>query len=166
VTTVRIALLAPTADGVGKRPTGNLAFKPTKRRTVGDDVVLPAPFNVGITDPPSTAEVAPTEPGWAWEVVERVSGGSPHKRLLAVPDSPTVVDYADLVELDPATLDPAAEPEAAWWAAIEALLPSGGTPGQVLGIDDDGHIAWINAAVGGPTTALVGTGTVDYSLVG
>jgi hypothetical protein len=118
MTQVRIGILSPTSDGTGKRPTGTLAWKPTKRRTVGDDVVIPAEFTVGLTDPPPVVEIAPTEPGWAWTVVERVSGGSPKARYLAVPDSATVVDYADLIAVDPATLDPLEEPEADWWAAL------------------------------------------------
>lgn len=134
MTVVRVALSVPTADGAGKRPTGTISWRPTKRRTVGDDVVLPAPFNVAVTDPPAEIDVAPTEAGWAWEVVERVSGGSPHKRVLAVPDSADVIDYADLIAVDPATLDPLEEPEAAWWAVADSLAA-----GQnFIALDDDG----------------------------
>jgi len=118
VTTVRIAITVPTADGAGRRPTGTLSWSPTKRRNEAGDLILPAPFNATVTDPPGTVEVAPTGAGWAWQVIERLTGGSPHKRILAVPDSAETVDYADLVEVDPATLDPVAEPEAAWWAAL------------------------------------------------
>jgi hypothetical protein len=121
VTTVRLALLAPTSDGTGRRPTGSLEFKPTKRRNVAGDVVLPAAFSKGLTDPPSTAELAPTEPGWAWQVIERTSGGSPRSRYVTVPDTAEVVDYADLVAVDPATLEPTEEPEAAWWAALHTV---------------------------------------------
>ena len=166
MTTVRVAITVPTADGAGRRPTGTLSWSPTKRRNEAGDLILPAPFNAAVTDPPGTVEVAPTGAGWAWQVIERLTGGSPHKRILAVPDSAETVDYADLVEVDPATLDPVAEPEAAWWAALAALLPGGGLPGQVLGLDDDGRLAWLDASTGGPSTALVGTGRVDFSLVG
>ena len=38
-----------------------------------------------------------------------------------MPDSVATLDYADLVDVDPATLDPTAEPEAAWWAAWQAM---------------------------------------------
>ena len=117
MTQVRIAVSVPTADGEGKRPNGQLEWRPTKRRNVAGDVVLPSPFKADVTDPPTVVTVAPTEPGWAWEVVERVTGGAPRKRTLAVPDSATVIDYADLVAVDPTTLDPLEEPEAAWWGA-------------------------------------------------
>ena len=118
MTSVRLALAAPTSTGTVRRPSGSLEWRPTKRRDVAGDVVLPAPFTVGLADPPPVITVDPTEPGWAWQVVERVQGGSPKARYLTVPDSATVVDYADLIAVDPATLDPVAEPEAAWWAAL------------------------------------------------
>jgi hypothetical protein len=97
VTQVRLGIVLPTTDGTVRRPSGSLEFRPTKRRNVGTDVVLPAPVTKGLTDPPSIAELAPTEPGWAWQVVERVQGGSPRSRYLTVPDSASVVDYADYV---------------------------------------------------------------------
>jgi hypothetical protein len=137
VTQVKISVLAPTSDGNGRRPSGSIEWRPTKRRTVGDDVVLPAPFTVGLADTPPVVTVAPTEPGWAWQVVERVQGGSPRARYVQVPDNPVdVIDYADLVAVDPATLEPTEEPEAAWWAAIEALQNGGGTGGGVAVTDN------------------------------
>jgi hypothetical protein len=166
VTTVRLALLAPTSDGTGRRPTGSLEFKPTKRRNVAGDVVLPAAFSKGLTDPPPLAELAPTEPGWAWQVVERTSGGSPRSRYVTVPDTAEVVDYADLVEVDPATLDPVAEPEAAWTLALDQRVPAGGAPGQVLAkaSSSDYDTAWADVTgggVGGAVSSVNGhTGTV------
>lgn len=136
MTQVRLALSAPTADGPRRRPSGSLEWRATKRRAVSGDVVLPAPFTVGVgTDTPPVIQVDPTGPDWAWEVVERVQGGAPRKRTLAVPDSVAVVDYADLVELDPATLDPAAQPEAAWWAALHTVatvVPDPGDPNALI----------------------------------
>jgi hypothetical protein len=134
MTQVRLALAAPTSTGTIRRPSGSLEWRPTKRRDVAGDVVLPAPFTVGLADTPPVIDVDPTEPGWAWQVVERVQGGSPTRRTLAVPDSATVVDYADLIAVDPATLDPLEEPEAAWWAAL-AALPTGGGGGGVSVVD-------------------------------
>jgi hypothetical protein len=119
MTSVRLALSAPTSTGTVRRPSGSVEWRPTKRRNVAGDVVLPAPFTVGLADTPPVIEVAPTEPGWAWQVVERVQGGSPKARYLTVPDSATVVDYADLVEVDPATLDPVTLSNA-WWSQVTA----------------------------------------------
>ena len=121
MTPVRLALAAPTSTGTVRRPSGSVEWRPTKRRDVAGDVVLPAPFTVGLADTPPVIDVAPTEPGWAWQVVERVQGGSPKARYLTVPDSASVVDYADLIAVDPATLDPLEEPQADWWAALNYM---------------------------------------------
>jgi hypothetical protein len=149
VTQVKISVLAPTSDGNGRRPSGSIEWRPTKRRTVGDDVVLPAPFTVGLADTPPVVTVAPTEPGWAWQVVERVQGGSPRARYVQVPDNPVdVVDYADLVAVDPATLEPTEEPEAAWWATVNAL-----TAGQgYIALDTDGVPYFDTDGVSQPVT--------------
>jgi hypothetical protein len=141
VTSVRIGLLAPTSDGAGRRPTGTLEWRPTMRRDVSGDVVLPAPFTVGVgTDTPPVVNVAPTEGGWAWAVVERVQGGSAHKRLLLVPDVGTVVDYADLVEVDPATLDPVTL-SSAWWTQVTEYVATHGGGGG-------GAVASVNGQIG------------------
>jgi hypothetical protein len=159
LTQIRVGIAAPTSTGSSRRPSGSLEWRPTKRRTDNGDVVLPAPFTVGVgSDTPPVIEVAPTEPGWAWEVVERVQGGSPRQRVLAVPDSATVVDYADLVALDPATLDPAEEPEAAWWGALNIAAF-----GQnLIGTDDDGTPYYDPAGVPNPVVLGVDNDGVTY----
>ena len=63
--------------------------------------------------------LAPTGAGWCWQIIERTPRGK--TRYVLVPDSVATLDYADLVDVDPLTLDPTAEPEAAWWAAWTAL---------------------------------------------
>ena len=63
--------------------------------------------------------LAPTGAGWCWQIIERTPHGK--TRYVLVPDSVATLDYADLVDVDPLTLDPTAEPEAAWWAVVESL---------------------------------------------
>ena len=63
--------------------------------------------------------LAPTAAWWCWQIIERTPRGQ--TRYVLVPDSVATLDYADLVDVDPATLDPTAEPEAAWWAAWQAM---------------------------------------------
>ena len=63
--------------------------------------------------------LAPTGAGWCWQIIERTPCGK--TRYVLVPDSVATLDYADLVDVDPLTLDPAAEPDAAWWAAWQAM---------------------------------------------
>ena len=84
----------------------------------------------------ATLHLAPTGAGWCWQIIERTPRGK--TRYVLVPDSAAVLDYADLVDVDPATLAPTAEPEAAWWAAWQAmaagtyLVPDPSNPGLYL----------------------------------
>lgn len=145
MTTVHIDLRQPNGEEV----TGSLEWTPTRRRHVdgpgpapdpGDYIVLPGKVVVDLTRTRVTddegvevwAGVADVdlEPDdgvtWAWRVRERTSPRG-LSRYVHVPDA-DVVDYGDLVVLDRDTLEPSAEPEAAWWAALAdavATIPDG-----------------------------------------
>lgn len=107
MTTIRLGLLHPTVGGTNARSTGSLQWVPTARRVVGADGVLPEPFNVSLSATEDvTITVAPTTSEWVWQVLERVRGGANAYRYLVVPDSLATIDYAALVEVDPATLTP------------------------------------------------------------
>lgn len=99
---------------------GELVWRPTKRRIDGSTLQLPAPFKVPL-DGKSTKTVLidHTSAGWAWLVTEKVPGGK-FERYLQVPEVGTVVNYTDLVEVDKSTLEPEAEPTAAWWSALDS----------------------------------------------
>lgn len=122
MTTVRIDLRRPDADGVDVPATGYVQWKPTSRRHVeeGDEdyVVLPDSF---MAPAQGEVEVAPTGPDWCWKVTERTLNLAGVTRHVAVPNTVGVVDYGDLVDVDPKTLDPAVEPEAAWNLALANL---------------------------------------------
>lgn len=112
MTVVRVDLRTPD----GSPATGVVTWTPTRRRAVEEHVVLPAPVMVDLTDGVAQLDVDATGAGWAWRVVERVASGG--IRYVQVPDAAGPVEYVDLVDVDPTTLDPAASPDAAW--AIEA----------------------------------------------
>jgi len=129
VTLVRIALDVPGPAG-DVRAAGRVRATPTRRRTVGDVVVLPEPFVSALVDGVVTVELAATGADWCWRIDERtpVLG----TRYVTVPDVPGTVEYAGLPDVDPSTLDPAVEPEAAWTLALE---------------DTDATVAWLDARV-------------------
>ena len=83
-----------------------------------DRLLLPASFTVRLVGGEALLHLAPTGAGWCWQIIERTPRGK--TRYVLVPDSVATLDYADQVDVDPLTLDPTAEPEAAWWAALEA----------------------------------------------
>ena len=102
-----------------------------------DRLLLPASMPpVRLVGGEALLHLAPTGAGWCWQIIERTPRGK--TRYVLVPDSAAVLDYADLIDVDPTTLDPTAEPEAAWWAAWQAmaagtyLVPDPTHPGLYL----------------------------------
>ncbi|QIN94321.1 hypothetical protein SEA_BLUEFEATHER_17 [Arthrobacter phage BlueFeather] len=116
--------LAPT-------PSGSLTFTPTRRRTEGDTIILPAPLTVELTAGAGSITLAPTPPGWAWRVQEAFDG-QPRRVLHVTVPEVEAVNYAALPAVDPATLDPAAAPEAAWWALVGSTVEAGTVVGDDL----------------------------------
>lgn len=109
-------------DGTSERTPicGAVRFVPTRRRTAGADIILPAGFDADLVDGEVTVELAATGPDWCWMVIEPTKRGL--IRYIIVPDvGDDVLEYAELPDVDPATLEPSAEPEAAWWAAWQAM---------------------------------------------
>lgn len=137
---VTINLDQPTREGNAPAAT-LLRWRPSARFDKGGATVLPFAFTVpldGVTRP--TIEVSDTGPGWCWEV-EEVSPGvtgeyRSTRRYLAVSGDAL---YSDLAEVDPDTLDPAAEPEAAWWASVDGL--------HVRADTTDGNVAALGVRV-------------------
>ena len=110
-------------DGTPTRApiSGAIRFAPSKRRTAGADVILPAGFDAQLVDGEVVVELAATGPDWCWTVYEPTIKGAIRNVLVPdVPDSSGVLEYSALPDIDPSTLEPTAEPSAAWWAALEA----------------------------------------------
>lgn len=84
-----------------------------------DRLLLPASFTVRLVAGEATLHLAPTGAGWCWQIIERTPRGK--TRYVLVPDSLATIDYGPLVDVDPTTLAASAEPEAAWWAAWQAM---------------------------------------------
>ena len=116
MTLVRVALDVPGPTG-DARAVARIRATPTRRRTVGDVIVLPAPFVAELVAGVVDVELAATGADWCWRVDELTPVLS--TRYVAVPDLAEPIGYEDLVDVDPATLDPAAAPTAAWVLALE-----------------------------------------------
>ena len=110
MTLIKIKLDRPTQTGF-QPARGSVLISPNRRVKAPNSIWLPDPFRVRLGDPftgqtteagVAWAELDPSTADWVWKFDERVQGGTiKYKR---VPDSPTVVEYDDLVEVDPATL--------------------------------------------------------------
>ena len=101
-----------------------------------DRLRLPASSTVRLVGGEALLRLAPTGAGWCWQIIERTPRGK--TRYVLVPDSAATLDYAARVDVDPTTLAASAEPEAAWWAAWQAmasgtyLVPDPSNPGLYL----------------------------------
>lgn len=128
MTQVRVRLTRPGPDGINRPVSGVTAWQPSRRLVDGDDVLLPGPPMYVDHRPPAVPviELDPVEPtdGWAWQVTEYVQARATTRYVL-VPDSDEVVEYADLVEVDPKTLAPTSQPTAAWVAALAGYVKKG-----------------------------------------
>ena len=125
----------------GKAPiTGPMRFAPSRRRPDGADIILPAGFDVDLVDGEAIVELDPTGPDWCWCAYEPTLRGT--IRHFLVPDVPDdeVLEYEGLTDVDPTTLEPSAEPEAAWWAAIETMAGGWPLPAFRPDPDDDGAL--------------------------
>ncbi|AZS08722.1 minor tail protein [Arthrobacter phage Litotes] len=112
MTIVHFGLRHPSAAG-RIQATGRVAWVPTERRVDGSLVVLPAKVSVTL-EADASAEI---EPGTYLFHEQAVGGVSAYR---TVPNA-IEVDYSSLVAVDPDTLDPEAQPEAAWYAFVEGL---------------------------------------------
>lgn len=107
MTLVHIDLRRPNADGDLVPVTGAVEFVPTRRRHVDTSVVLPVRFEVDLEGGQCSVHLAPSGPDWCWQIIERTWRGI--SRYVAVPDV-VEVQYTDLADVDPATLEPDAPP--------------------------------------------------------
>lgn len=88
---------ATTGADVGV--TGAVRAVPTKRYSTNDrHVVLPSALEVKLDDGEAWLELTPTTPAFAWRISELVRYGA--VRTVLVPDSSTVLEYADLQDAD------------------------------------------------------------------
>lgn len=107
MTIVRVKVQNPT-DGPPVPASGSIRWAPTARRIIPGEggepstIVLPSEFPAPLVGGAVDVEVEPA----VWSVVEQFAGHPSRRRHFAIPDQESV-DYADLIEIDPITLDPA-----------------------------------------------------------
>jgi hypothetical protein len=123
MTTVNISLRKRISGGTVPA-AGKLLWQPTSRQLAGDDIILPDSFEVPLVLGAATVDVAATGDTWVWRVTEVVDGQAKFTRFVIVPASGTVA-YADLVDVNPASLDPAAVPEPMWVEMANSTVSSG-----------------------------------------
>lgn len=129
----------PSADGVAVLAGELVHVVPTERFKVGKRIVVRDSFDVRLSESgTATVNVPPTDNTFAYEVTV---GESPDAwrfvRCVQVPDSSTPIAFADLVDVDAATLAPALNTGAALTYLLasslqEAQAMSAANPGQMV----------------------------------
>lgn len=106
MTVVNINVKVPV-NGSELPAEGALRWAPSGRR-IGTDgsLVLPSGFYIDLVGGAAVVDVEPSDGLWAWGVTEIFTGQRLKRRFFAVPaEGP--VNYTDLIEVDPVTLDAA-----------------------------------------------------------
>ena len=98
----------PSADGVAVLAGELVHVVPTGRFKVGKRIVVRDSFDVRLSeDGTATVDVTPTDNTFAYEVTVGESEDAwRFVRCIQVPDSNTVLNFSDLVEVDSTTLTP------------------------------------------------------------
>lgn len=98
----------PGADGVAVLAGELVHVVPTGRFKVGKRIVVRDSFDVRLSeDGTATVDVTPTDNTFAYEVTVGESEDTwRFVRCVQVPDSTSVLNFSDLVEVDSATLTP------------------------------------------------------------
>ena len=121
---VHIDLRHISVDEQGRPPAeGFIHFSPTHRHRDGRITVLKVFRRVQLINGEATVSLEPTGPDWCYMVKEPPGG---IKRFVAVPISPApqppdpqVLEYNDLQDIDPKTLEPSVHSVPAWEAAVQ-----------------------------------------------
>lgn len=139
MTQIKFDFAHPSADGVAVLAGELVHVVPTGRFRVGKRIVVRDSFDVRLSeDGTATVDVTPTDNTFAYEVTV---GESPDAwrfvRCVQVPDSTAPVAFADLVDVDAATLAPALNTGAALTYLLapslqDAQALSAANPGQMV----------------------------------
>lgn len=107
MTQIHIKIMKPKTGGLDP-VTGTLRFRPVRRHfDAAKNLIIAASFDADLPeDGELTVDLLPTTPAFVWQVVELANSPQAYTRYVEVPNSQTKVEYADLVEVDPATFVP------------------------------------------------------------
>lgn len=146
MTTINMSFKRPQASGVDGAARGVITWAPTARRDMEGYILLPKPFKVELdSNGQATVVVLPTTSNWFWKVTENFqfpSGhGSTEEFYYIVPDSPTAIDYDDLVRVNQ-TSGTEIPPNNAWNILLDGKqnLSEKGQPNGYASLDNSGDV--------------------------
>lgn len=107
MTQIHIKIMKPKTGGLDP-VTGVMRFRPVRRHfDAAKNLIIAASFDANLSETGElTVDLLPTTPAFVWQVVELADSPQAYTRYVEVPNSPTKVEYADLVEVDAGTFVP------------------------------------------------------------
>ena len=107
MTQIHIKIMKPKTGGLDP-VTGVMRFRPVRRHfDAAKNLIIAASFDADLSESGElTVDLLPTTPAFVWQVVELADTPQAYARYVEVPNSPTKVEYADLVEVDAGTFVP------------------------------------------------------------
>lgn len=107
MTQIHIKIMKPKTGGLDP-VTGVMRFRPVRRHfDAAKNLIIAASFDANLSETGElTVDLLPTTSAFVWQVVELADSPQAYTRYVEVPNSPTKVEYADLVEVDAGTFVP------------------------------------------------------------
>lgn len=106
MTVVNIQVVTPLSGALAPA-AGSMLWEPSSRRIGADGaLILPAGFRAQLVLGAASVDLDPSTDLWSWCVTELFVGQPSRRRYLTVPETGPV-NYTDLIEVDPLTLEPA-----------------------------------------------------------
>lgn len=106
-TNVHINMQRPVEGGT-EPVEGTLRFEPVRRHVdARKRVIVRSGFDVTLNAGTANVRLEPTDKSFVWRVSEPEIDGDRYERCVMVPESDGEVEYADLVDVDPDTFEPA-----------------------------------------------------------
>jgi hypothetical protein len=121
VTDVRFEYTKPTASGQEVPLKVLLRFALLHRMADGTGTILTNWFDQKV-EGPTIVKLLPTTTGQAWQMIEiKGTVARPGVQTFLVPDVPGVLEYEDLVFVDPESLNPVSTPLPVWEIELNEL---------------------------------------------
>lgn len=122
-------------NGPRKRVPVRVHAQPYRKGSVavidGDMVVLPKPISLFLVEPSTSISLEPTDASsWCWRIAVSY-GDIVSVRFVSVPDVDSI-DYGELIDLDPSTLNEDDKTLAAWDNAMRAMIVDSELDGHTL----------------------------------
>lgn len=115
----------------GVRGVDTLVTAKAATRRVSGDMLITRDQLRETSSRPFTLDLAATDLGQAWIITVSPDNGDSFSGYYKIPGG-DMVNFTNLIEVDPESLEPADDPEPEWWAVARATVNSGEVVGDDL----------------------------------